>query len=540
MEVSPSTITMMRPRTQTCKPKLLATLSALCVACLVFFSLETTKPQTYEAQAAEQQLQGVPAVKGLGIIAAAAAAAAIPKLLSRRNRMVRAGKKKGTSGIKPTPSIDPALAQNLQGRVGKLVNVKFPTSKDVIICRLLKTHTIGANNYAILSIENGKMGTEVACNTVRDMAMKMAAANLVQAFQKEKQRIGQEIEMNLNEIMYIKQQAILHSRRAISNGTLEGVQSMVGPNASVITVDASLVSFPELKDLEYFEAVMKGDKMKVDAILASGMEADKIDDSGRSALYFSCREGHVELAKHLISKGCQVDRMAANGATPLFVATQSKRTEIMRSLIEAGADVKRKQNVSYAFLAAQNGQLESLNLLLDHGADPAAPSMNGFSCLYIAAQNGHAGVVKRLLEIPDMKSAVNEGMPARQMATPALIAAQMNHMDVLKVLVESGANIKQPMTEGTTPIKVAAAQGDPEVLQFLIDNGADVNSPNKDGYTALMAAAVKGNVRAVELLLRNGANVDAKTKEGQDALGIAKNAMKQEVVSILTKATGTQ
>jgi len=511
-------------------------LFVLLVAFAALFSLNANLLKPDEAEAKDVVLQKTsPAIKGLGIIAAAAAVASIPKFLNRR-RGVK-GPKKKTPTFQSTPVVDTVLDKQLQSHVGKLVTLKFPDTKDVILCRLLKAHTLNNGQFATLSIENGKVGTRVACSIVRETAMKMAAHEMIQILQKEKAKLGKDPGITLQEAMYIRQGAVQQAQGAIGNGTVAGVSHMVGPNASVITVQANLLSFPDEKTLEYFDAINKGDTQKVDSLLASGMNADAVDVSGRSALYFACREGQTEIAKKLINKGCQVDRVANNGATPLFVAAQGAHMDVMRSLIDAGADVKSPRNVTYSFIASQNGHLDALNLFLENGADPLQPSMNGFSCLYIAAQNGHTSIVKRLLEIPEIKKTVNEGMKARQMATPALIASQMGNLEVLKALVAAGADVKQPMVDGTAPIKVAAAHGDPEIIEYLISSGADVNCPNQEGYTALMAAAVKGNVRAVELLIRKGADVNLKTQAGQDALTIAKTASKNEVIQILTKAT---
>jgi ankyrin repeat protein len=61
---------------------------------------------------------------------------------------------------------------------------------------------------------------------------------------------------------------------------------------------------------------------------------------------------------------------------------------------------------------------------------------------------------------------------------------------------------------------LAAEVGNADILKLLLEAGADVESPNADGQTALLAVARTGNVPAAELLVKHGAKVDAKERFG--------------------------
>jgi ankyrin repeat protein len=58
---------------------------------------------------------------------------------------------------------------------------------------------------------------------------------------------------------------------------------------------------------------------------------------------------------------------------------------------------------------------------------------------------------------------------------------------------------------GTTALMLASQWGHKEVVKLLLDNGADVNAKADDGWTALMLASEKGNKEIVELLISYGA-----------------------------------
>jgi hypothetical protein len=59
-----------------------------------------------------------------------------------------------------------------------------------------------------------------------------------------------------------------------------------------------------------------------------------------------------------------------------------------------------------------------------------------------------------------------------------------------------------------TPLMYAAGRGHTRLIRVLLDSGADVNAASRFGLTALASAAQNGHFRAVEMLLAAGATVD--------------------------------
>jgi hypothetical protein len=122
--------------------------------------------------------------------------------------------------------------------------------------------------------------------------------------------------------------------------------------------------------------------------------------------------------------------------------------------------------------------------------------------LYIAAQEGHLPVVKLLL---DRGADVNPAM-TNEGYTPLLIAAREGHLPVVQLLLDRGADGSQANDDGNTPLLIATQQGHLPVVQLLLDRGADVNEANTYG---LLVAAQHGHLPVVQLLLDRGANVEA-------------------------------
>ena len=91
---------------------------------------------------------------------------------------------------------------------------------------------------------------------------------------------------------------------------------------------------------------------------------------------------------------------------------------------------------------------------------------------YIAAQEGHVDVVQLLRHVKaNLETPTNEG------ATPAYIAAQNGHVKVLQLLRDAKVNLETPTNEWVTPAYIAAQEGHVDVLQLLRNAGVDIVAP---------------------------------------------------------------
>ncbi len=74
------------------------------------------------------------------------------------------------------------------------------------------------------------------------------------------------------------------------------------------------------------------------------------------------------------------------------------------------------------------------------------------------------------------------------------------HPEVVRALIEAGANIEAPIGYGVRPLMLAAGYGETAVVQALLEAGADVLAKNEGGYTALMMVKQKFYVDVINLL----------------------------------------
>ena len=104
-----------------------------------------------------------------------------------------------------------------------------------------------------------------------------------------------------------------------------------------------------------------------------------------------------------------------------------------------------------------------------------------------------------------------------------MIAAQKDHPEVIKALINSGADVNAREENGWTALMIAVQEDHPEVIKALIDGGADINARKENGWTALMIAAQKDHPKVIKALIDGGADVNLKNNDGATAQMIAAN-----------------
>ncbi|MDE3060878.1 MAG: ankyrin repeat domain-containing protein [Pseudomonadota bacterium] len=114
--------------------------------------------------------------------------------------------------------------------------------------------------------------------------------------------------------------------------------------------------------------------------------------------------------------------------------------------------------------------------------------------------------------------------------------ANLGRADDVKLLLKQGASAKDKDDNGTPLVSLAAARKDPEglnVLKVLLDSGADINARDIKGQTPLFYAASKGNLNTVRYLLSKGIDYYALDNNGDIARTIAFNAGHKDIVEAM-------
>ena len=157
--------------------------------------------------------------------------------------------------------------------------------------------------------------------------------------------------------------------------------------------------------------------------------------------------------------------------------------------------------------------------------------------LIIAAHNGHLNSVKILLGYGadiEARGTLKAGDEVIEGCTPLWAAAVSGFLDVVKLLIEQYAEVDGRTSKGSTPLRAATCQGHLDIVRCLVESGADVNARKYDDKSTLLTGACYfGHLSVVTYLIDKGAIIDLQDKEGNTALHDAAHRGHLEIVSQL-------
>ena len=141
---------------------------------------------------------------------------------------------------------------------------------------------------------------------------------------------------------------------------------------------------------------------------------------------------------------------------------------------------------------------------------------------------GQTKAVKKLLSIALLDVDFEDQLGQ----TPLYSAAKKGHKDVVRLLLDSGADPNKANNYGNTPLHWAAYKGHKDMVQLLLDRWADPNKAGHFGWTPLHYAAKNGHTVVLQLLLDSGADRDLTNDEEKTPLQMAD---KDVVVNLLKR-----
>ena len=282
--------------------------------------------------------------------------------------------------------------------------------------------------------------------------------------------------------------------------------------------------------LSLTDAVKSGNLDAARSLLSEAAKEDVAGPVGTSALLEAASRNDGAMTDLLLGAGA--DPKAANeyGATGIYAGATAKDPVVIKKLLAAGADPNKPLDSGETplMLASRNGNLETVKALLAAGADPNVHEANGGqTALMWAIAEKHSDVTDELV-----KNKADVNARSKNGVTPLMFAAQGDSKSAA-ILLAAGANPNDHAPDtGLTALIIASTMGKINVVKVLLDNGADPNAKDDNSFTPLHAA-VRDNdygedhgtkVRGadiVKVLLAHGANPNAQLHQEKPTIKTA-------------------
>lgn len=261
----------------------------------------------------------------------------------------------------------------------------------------------------------------------------------------------------------------------------------LGPDR--VQLEALLVSLATEKSLcprynvkNLYEPAKEGDVDKVLHLLTTGMDPDTKSEENEheTPLHAAAVGGHLVIVHLLVQAGALMDQMDDHLCTPLMLAVEKKQVAVAQYLIKAGAhlDARGEEGMTALHLASRCGSVKMCKMILDTGR-------------------------------------INVNIQDEGGWTPIVWASEHKHIDVIRLLLERGADPNIRDNEGNIALHWSAFSGSVDISQMYLDIGCDLTAQNEHGDTPLHIAARQDNYECVVLFLARGSDIETRNKENE-------------------------
>lgn len=306
-----------------------------------------------------------------------------------------------------------------------------------------------------------------------------------------------------------------------NNGTTPLISSINSQNVNAILLLLSIGADVNLCSLErnwspLMEACVLGNLDVINLLIFRGASLEEREaEGGRTALMHACSHGHLAVVKRLLSLGANVHQTTPLGYSLLQMAVNSDHFDVAELLLENGFDidfnVPGSEMVGNALTgASQLNKIRAVEFLLSKGANPnfCIPA-NGASSLMIAAQSGFIDVVKKLIQ-----AGADINQPTFDGGWPITAATERKNLDVVRALILAGADLG--VKHNGIPFVAYFIMSDMHELsdlvfervtdinaKFVLRQGDDAHSFHKE-YNYLEFAKLIGNQSMISKITERG------------------------------------
>uniref|UniRef100_A0A8D3E9E9 Histone-lysine N-methyltransferase EHMT2 n=1 Tax=Scophthalmus maximus TaxID=52904 RepID=A0A8D3E9E9_SCOMX len=280
----------------------------------------------------------------------------------------------------------------------------------------------------------------------------------------------------------------LPNGKPISPSVLPPGPSRAVLQKAILTQDTERRKKLRFHPRQLYPAAKQGEVQRVLLMLMEGIDPTYQPDSQnkRSALHAAAQRGLLEVCYMLIQAGANVDAQDKDLRTPLVEAIINNNIEVARYLVQNGACVYHEDGYTGLHHAAKLGNLEIVRMLLETGqVDVNAQDSGGWTPIIWAAEHKHVDVIKTLLN-----RGADVTISDKELNVCLHWAAYAGNVDIAELVLNSGCSLAAVNMHGDTPLHIAAREGYLECVTLFLSRGADIDIVNREGDTPLTLARV--------------------------------------------------
>uniref|UniRef100_A0A8C5GSM8 Euchromatic histone-lysine N-methyltransferase 2 n=1 Tax=Gouania willdenowi TaxID=441366 RepID=A0A8C5GSM8_GOUWI len=278
------------------------------------------------------------------------------------------------------------------------------------------------------------------------------------------------------------------SLTSVSPSALPLGPSRAALQKAILTQDTERKKKLRFHPRQLYPAAKQGEVQRVLLMLMEGIDPTYQPESQnrRSALHAAAQKGLLEICYMLVQAGAQVDTKDKELRTPLLEAIVNNHIEVAHYLIKNGACVYHNDGYTGLHHAAKMGNLEIVNMLLETGqVDVNAQDSGGWTPIIWAAEHKHVQVIKSLLN-----RGADVSISDKELNVCLHWAAYAGNVDIAELVLNAGCSLASANLHGDTPLHIAAREGYLECVTLFLSRGADIDILNREGETPLSLAQV--------------------------------------------------
>ena len=248
-------------------------------------------------------------------------------------------------------------------------------------------------------------------------------------------------------------------------------------------------------DGQIIAAAKDGRARDLDKLLAQHPRKITVTGSqwNRPLLHIAAGEGHLDCVNVLLRRGFDIStRDKLDNATALHWAAQFGTVEVVKRLIDAGADIDGEGDeheigvIGWATCFKQV-RTEAADYLLAHGAKPT---------IFAAVALNRADLVRKLVAEDPALLRMRKMSRFEHHRTPLHLAVLKNHPQMVKLLLELGADASAKDSRGYTPLALATAKTNPAIAAALIAAGANPKEQSANRFELVVPILTVRNIPA--------------------------------------------